>query len=74
MALIRVREKSPVDATEPQVTYVDEAWLQRWPDDFEEVPEPEPAGAAPTEPTITEPGKPTVDAPAGDEPPARGRF
>lgn len=53
MALVRVKEKKPAEGAKPQFTYVDEAWLERWPDDFELAPE-EPAAPAPA-PAAAEP-------------------
>jgi hypothetical protein len=43
MALVRVKEKGA--GADAPATYVDEAWLERWPDDFELAPE----AAAPAE-------------------------
>lgn len=69
MALIRVREKHPADGAQPLTTYVDEAWIERWPDDFDAVPEPAPEAVPAAE--ATDPA--AADAPA-TEPSVRGRF
>lgn len=65
MALINVRPKNDPDG---EVVVVDEAWLDRWPDDFERVEDATEAPAAPTTPQKQTGGQPAGDA--GD----RGRF
>lgn len=53
MALVNVREKGAPEGA--PITQVDEAWLERWPDDYDRVDEPEAAPAAPAAPAAQQP-------------------
>jgi hypothetical protein len=67
MALVRVREKG-----NPQgpVIEVGEEWLERWPDDFDLVPEDDTTPAAvPTDASVQ-----VQDAPPADGEPRRRSF
>lgn len=73
MALITVRPKNDPEAPPLEV---DERWLERWPDDFEEVrDEAETAASDASQGPATQPQAPKgTDSDAPADPSARGRF